>query len=536
MHTHTRSGRPSRWLGALSAVALILSGTALLTEVTASAAPLNRCVSDDSGLPVVQQVVVSPSSVDVTEASQQVTLSMEVADTGGPGEASGVDVVRASFDRFGGSLRLEKGEGNWWSATFTVPRYAPDGVWRLSNGLVKDAAGNSIPNEELLTAMDSGEPPFDQATLDVTSSPDRLPPTVTGVEITPDRVNTERRAKLVGFTLTATDAESGVDRVTVLAQRGRYAESVELAREGDIFSGRMRIPTWRGTGTWNVQVLADDRIGNRSTYKKSALEAVGESSFEVVSRKDAAQPAFRSIALDPARVDIRQRAKTVRFTVRAADRRSGVSAVRVGLLRAGPVEDDPDENVIYAQLERTGGTAKRGTWTGKIRLVPCTFIHSRTRVYVDVQDRAQNEEPEIPTVLRVRALDLFTPKATIERSIVGASGPITVSFNEPVNGINADSPSVRTSGGTLAGSWRCFTGSGERTSCATGRVREASWTPDAPLATPGSYAIELNPEGNLDVTDLNGNPFRRVVCSASTQIEVPAKQEPRRCHQLNDEY
>jgi hypothetical protein len=409
-------------------------------------------------------------------------------------------------------------------------------VWRLTYGLVKDAAGNAIPDEELMTAMNGGEPPFDHATLAVTSTPDRQPPAVAGVEITPDKVNTERRAKRVGFTVTATDAQSGVDRVTVYAHRGRYDESVELARDGDTFSGRMWIPTWRGTGTWNVRVLADDRVGNRSTYGKSALEAVGESSFEVVSRKDASPPRFRSIALDPARVDIRQRAKTVRFTVKAADRRSGVSAVHVGLLRAGLVEDDPDLDVIYAQLERTGGTAKRGTWTGKVRLLPCMFIHSRTRVYVNVRDRAQNEEPEIPTVLRVRALDLFTPRAIIDKPVVGANGPITVSFNEPVNGINADSPTVRAGGDTPSGSWRCFTGSGERTSCATGRVREAAWTPDAPLATPGSAVIELNPEGNLDVTDLNGNPFRRVVCDASTEVEVPAEQEPRRCHQPNDDH
>ena len=56
------------------AAALVLSGAAVLTEVPATAAPLNPCVDPDHGRPIVQELAVEPSSVDVTERPQRVTV------------------------------------------------------------------------------------------------------------------------------------------------------------------------------------------------------------------------------------------------------------------------------------------------------------------------------------------------------------------------------------------------------------------------------------------------------------------------------
>ncbi|MGZ5418465.1 MAG: hypothetical protein ACXWDI_14955 [Nocardioides sp.] len=47
------------------------------------------------------------------------------------------------------------------------------------------------------------------------------------------------------------------------------------------------------------------------------------------------------------------------------------------------------------------------------------------------------------------------------------------------------------------------------TSCAEGRVRRANWHPAEPLEPGGSYRVQVNPEGVLDVTDLSGNPAGR---------------------------
>jgi hypothetical protein len=119
-----------------------------------------------------------------------------------------------------------------------------------------------------------------------------------------------------------------------------------------------------------------------------------------------------------------------------------------------------------------------------------------------------------PSTVSVKAGDHVVPQVTGPSASQPTGGPITVSFNEVVNGISGTSATVRKGGfpdpgPVVAGSWTCQTGAGAATSCATGQVRKASFTPTSPLDTFTSYQIELNPEGSLSVRDLGGNPFDR---------------------------
>ncbi len=92
---------------------------------------------------------------------------------------------------------------------------------------------------------------------------------------------------------------------------------------------------------------------------------------------------------------------------------------------------------------------------------------------------------------------------------------MTIAFDEPVNGISDQSAIVQQAdpgpdlgGPPLAGSWECFEKDGDTTSCSTGRVRAAAWTPEDPLTGPDAHVV-LDPAGTLELTDLHGNPFRR---------------------------
>ena len=541
--TITGPGTPRPGLLALTACTLLACGTAALADVGPAAAyePLNRCVSPDNGLPTVQQLSFSPASVDVTSGPVQVTVRMRIVDPGGPGAASGVASAAVSLAPdnllLGRLVRLQRDGGGWWSGSVTVPQHAPDGAWRPFALALEDRAGNP-PSEEVRRALDAHDPPFDQ-TLVVTSSPDTRPPTVTGVRVSPGRVDTRRGAKYVGVTIAASDDLSGVAHVRVLASRGRYDARTDLRRDGGSFTGRLRIPTWRGTGTWHLLVTAQDRVGNKVDVPSSRLATVGESSFAVVSRKDTARPTLRSLRVDPARVDLRQRARTVAFTVRLADVRSGIRSAVVTM----PVSThgEPGQAMTRVRLTRTAGTARHGTWTGHVRLAPCTLLYRRTPVFVAARDRAGNDRLWRPTVLTARTQSLWPAQADLTTPVVGATGPITLTFSQAVTGINPASPTVRRSDSTgtgppLAGTWTCFTGSGMTTSCPTGHVRTASWTPDVPLDSPASYRVDLNPEGNLDVTDLDGNPFRRNRCTASTRPDVPSGQTPVRCSREDEGY
>jgi hypothetical protein len=209
-------------------------------------------------------------------------------------------------------------------------------------------------------------------------------------------------------------------------------------------------------------------------------------------------------------VDVRTDRKSVRIRVRLTDRLSGVRAVTAGISGKS------------VKLRRTSGTARRGTWTGRLRLGPCTKNVRSSIVTVRSYDRRWNEMFELTHRLKVRARDNTTPRVSEHSTHIPSSGPLTLVFNEPVRGISSDSITVRNHpypdlGSVVDGSWSCARGDGERTSCLTGRVRSAAWTPLVPLHARATYLVELNPEGVLDVMDLAGNPFRRAALSASAE-------------------
>ena len=93
----TGNGRTRGLAQLVVAAALVLSGAAVLTEVPATAAPLNLCVDPDNGSPAVEELSLEPSSVDVTQESRQVTVRARLVDTGGPGAAGGVVGARITL-------------------------------------------------------------------------------------------------------------------------------------------------------------------------------------------------------------------------------------------------------------------------------------------------------------------------------------------------------------------------------------------------------------------------------------------------------
>jgi hypothetical protein len=58
----------------------------------------------------------------------------------------------------------------------------------------------------------------------------------------------------------------------------------------------------------------------------------------------------------------------------------------------------------------------------------------------------------------------------------------------------------------VPGSWTCRDVRDAVTSCATGRVRTAAFTPTTPFTPLSDYQVELNPEHTLGLVDMAGNP------------------------------
>ena len=87
------------------------------------------------------------------------------------------------------------------------------------------------------------------------------------------------------------------------------------------------------------------------------------------------------------------------------------------------------------------------------------------------------------------------------------SGPVRVSFDQPVHHVTRDNLLVRPAGGVkLAASLRCFTVGGRRTDCLSGRVRSVVLQPRALLHKGQAYIALVDPPGAKPIRDGVGNP------------------------------
>lgn len=479
------------------------ASTVLPTDERSHAVPLNPCTSSDNGLPVESEPRFSSTAVDVTSAAARITFSIRVRDTGGPGPAAGVEEVRVWVSSPEGSWRrldLHRRTDDTWARRFTVPQHVPAGTYSLHRLHLRDGAGNEV--WRTTHAPYPEDRPHQPATFEVTSTPDTAAPRATALTLAPRKVTTTQRPRRVRFRVLATDDLAGVRQVSLDVRDRR----VRLERSrGDVFTGSLQVRRWRGTGTWKIHRLTvTDRVGNGTSYAGRALRGLGQDRFLVVSRRDGTRPQLRNFRAAPPRVDVRNRGRTVRFVARLTDTRSGVRSAEVSA---------PD-NLTSAQMVRTRGTARSGTWTGALRIPRCWKHGARVPLSLRVVDGGGNYLDIEPMRLRVRAGDNRAPTVTEQGHPRPVPGPFTFRFNEAVHGLRARSVSIHSDDGAmlgpeLRGTWRCARRNGSPTSCRSGKVRSAAWTPEAPLESDATYRATFNPEHILDIRDLHGNPLRR---------------------------
>ncbi|MGN6574922.1 MAG: hypothetical protein ACTHKG_04485 [Nocardioides sp.] len=496
---------------AATTLAAALAASVPLDDATGADTALSPCVNPDNGVPVVEDVALSSAAVDVTDAARSVDVTMQVADTAGPGPASGVWHVSAALAPPGGvpelPVDLERVAGTTWSARVTVPRGAPEGDYTFRGLRVLDRAGNEPAEEYRDQALASA--PFAGTALRVSSSArDVAPPALTGVSVGPQRVDTRRKARHVRVVARVTDDVSGVAAVTATLRGHGELISVDLHERDGAWAGRATISRWLGRkpDRWRLRsVSVVDRVRNRDFLGHRAVEGLGATTFKVRSGpRDRHEPRIRSARFGPHDVDVRVDRDRVRFVVRVSDDRSGVRSVQAGV---------PGH---WATLHRTSGTARRGTWKGSTVFRPCNPRLESSQVRVVALDQVWNEAHEGVGRLRVRARDTVPPRVALESPTWAAGGPVRLQFDEPVRGISVDSVIVRKYdypflGEPIAGRWSCADENGGPSDCVTGAVRRATWTPDGSLPEGSDFLVELNPSGNLDVMDLSGNPFRRTI-------------------------
>ncbi len=468
---------------------------------------LSPCFSADHGIPVVRSIRLSRSTVDVTERAQTVEVIVDVVDTGGPGDASGV----TSVTLYEGLEPMHRtADGTWRTSLRARQGSSPSNLYLYA--VATDRAGNSSPGPGPY-----GYTPEPQAVLQVVSAaaPDDHDPRLRRVRLSRTTVDALSARRTVEVSVLARDHESGVFAVSMwlVHDDGRTPE-VRLRRvSGDKhrgrWAGRVRVPFWASAGRWRPAFSAQDRFGRLRLLTAASDDAgLPLPKLRVRSGADSVPPTLRSVSLAPSTVDVRAGSRTVVIDVRARDDQSGVAAVELDV--------DAPSGTITLPTRLTAGTRRNGLWRASLAVSSCAAAADLVVRVAGITDRrglrynGYNHPTASGRTLTVVNADRVVPAIA---SQAADTGSVHVVFTEDVVGISATSAPVYASrplfdhGNPVAGSWQCADLNGATADCLRGPVRTAVFVADQPF--PASYSgpvAVVNPEHVLDVTDLAGNP------------------------------
>jgi hypothetical protein len=460
----------------------------------------------------VTAVTLTPPVVGTAAGPGAVDVSATVADSGGPGAASGV--ARVSVQLFGPSrhqlperpLRMSLSASGTWEAQVAVPVGTSPGTW-LPVLIAVDVAGNSTT-----ARLDGDTDPG--AEIEVHGPADTVAPVLIGLRLDRHNVDTRRHAAVVEATARLRSGLAQPKRVKVTAVDGRRFVSMSLHRlrgtaSGTTWAGPLRVPTWVANGRWTLWVQLVDRVGNLREYSPANLVTLGQHhpvdrSFVVSSRVDRRQPTATGLTFTPPSVDVSTGDTQVQAAVRARDAASGVVGVRLRLF-----DPDNSDGIYDTSLLLGAGTAHDGTWQAAATIPHCGAVPGTWDAQLLVTDRSGRVHHYYagqPTLV-VTNTDTVAPR--VVRTTTAAGLPV-LDFSEDVTGISAASAPVtsRADGSALPGTWRCDDASAAPVSCTSGAVRRATYSSPATVPTEG-ISVELNPEHDLSLTDLAGNPVGR---------------------------
>src|ERR1035438_2361435 len=225
--------------------------------------PTDLAVTDsteDTLPPTLLSANFSPSTIDVSSASANVTVTLQVSDN-----LSGANVAYPCFAVAiapptttgstaikyisGQAFHLVAGTVNngTWQAVTTIPRYSPAGAWQIQYINLYDVVGNYI---YLYTTQlqAAGINPI----LSVNSTPsDIAPPTLTGLTFSPPLFNTSASSQNVTITMSAADNLSAALMVIVT-----FCELADVLN-----SGGEKVRPVRVGGAMSDGVEFTDKIG-----------------------------------------------------------------------------------------------------------------------------------------------------------------------------------------------------------------------------------------------------------------------------------
>ncbi len=350
-----------------------------------------RCRYDEAP-PVVLETRISPDTVDVTDASAPVTISVHATDD------TGIEDVQVQLHSADHSVQLlgppampTSGDDRdgWWETTFEVSRYTRPAELRPTV-IVRDRLDRRIFDET------------SSATLRITdANPDTQTPRMTLLApLDQGPVDVRTSAANVEVSVRATDNLSGVERVDLCLARLTHelakpmyddvvcTESVPrtsgTTRNG-VYTTVLRLPKGSPGGDYNVQAYATDFAQTDSGVRFMGPDAYplymasgsagpepqqfpeGAGRLSVLGVGNTTRPSVEAVTLTPSQVDTLSAEATTHVQVHALDAASeGVTAVTAVLVPGTQELGAPEFD--RADLVLTSGSGADGIWAGDLTL------------------------------------------------------------------------------------------------------------------------------------------------------------------------
>jgi hypothetical protein len=488
-----------------------------------AAVPASQCFPNtDNGDPVLKTFGFSPVAIDSRLGSKDVTFTATAEDTGGPGAPSGVagGTVYVSFDDAGNwnlSAPLKPDGNGGLAGTLTILKQYSTAT-RYVSLAVNDVAGNST----MYTTADLEQMGL-PTTFTTVTSPDVGAPAVRTVRLSTRTIDTRQHRQSFGIKVRATD-DSAVKAIRVwlwgspIRSTTAHLRLVAGTAADGTWQGRITVPRYQGNSTAKFAIEVTDLLEKYRMYGPRRLAAIGQpGTVRVLSLSDTEAPHLQLWSVTPTSVDLRTGARSVTVAVRVTDRLSGARGASVTL--RGPEDGNGSQPSLDVRLARVSGTAHDGIWKGTVALRPCDAFGGGWGVVAFAWDAATGNYVDNPKALTVVNADVLRPRAALVGDYyqVRRGGPLSVTFDEDVVGLNADNTLVHVGDNqrgqagdnpaAIAGTWACKDASGSVVDCAAGPVRQAAFTPTSPMIAGTNHTLVLNPEHHLGLTDLAGNPY-----------------------------
>jgi Ca2+-binding RTX toxin-like protein len=361
-----------------------------------------RCVVDISK-PVVGEVTLSQTTVDVSSAAQTIRVEAHVTDD------TGVKSVQ-----IGSVASLISGtpRDGTWATTLQVPRFIAPGP-RDIDIFVGDRVGR-----------DTFETRPNAYTV-VNSVYDKEMPVLQTLSLSASSVDARTAAKPISTTVRVTDDLAGPTDLYVCPAHAMPTGTPSFRQAGGCVpmskvSGTAADSTWKGTltipkgapsGTWNVEVWISDAAGNFANdfwfgpEEFAALGSTNEPRYKATpngagaftvlgSTPDAHAPALTSLTVTPATVDTSTGAVLVTADIAGSDA-EGITGA--GLFISGyagypnnPTWIDLVQIAWVEDFQRISGTAQNGLWRATF-VVPGGTPDGTYFIQASLQDSAHWE-------------------------------------------------------------------------------------------------------------------------------------------------